>query len=110
MLVFRPNEIVLRKRRDVLDEATSIVAHRAASDIVLVIDCASLCWDDCVRLWKGSTWSDIRAGYRVFTDMPHKVKKVVVVRPEEEIPYWNKIAEVAMQLMSRKMRSRVQMT
>lgn len=75
--------------------------------IQIVVDCTFLTGELCKRIWKKSSWRDIRTGFRLFSHLPCSIRSITVIQPRQRIPYWDRIMSMTTNLLSRKLQSRL---
>lgn len=77
--------------------------------IQIVVDCTLLTGEMCKRIWKKSSWKDIRIGFRLFRDLPCSIRSITVIRPRQGIPYWDRIMSMTTSLLSKKLQGRLRL-
>ena len=101
LLLTRPNAIALR------EAARTLEPLLRAQETRIRVDCSDLSCGDALRLWRRSSWSDIRAGFALFASLPCSVGEVRVVSPRAPPPYWGMVVSASAKLLPPKMRSRL---
>ena len=106
-LVFVPTCIVRLCNENVLRAAESIVSSCSYDRISILVDCSDLTKEDCIFLWKKSTYSEIKRGFSIFKTLPCRVDRITLINPCTRIKFWNSALVWIKRMMSSKMKSRL---
>ena len=100
-LLTRPNLVALR------EAARTMEALLCVRETRIRVDCSDLTRDEALRLWRRSSWSDIRAGFALFAALPCSVAEVRLVSPRARPRHWSMVVSAAARMLPTKLRARL---